>query len=154
MTEIAQLENGRLIEYLPDRIAQGSMKEVYLTKDKEFVLCFYKHDRHQTNRLRRLQHILTTFNPTLPDKKHADYWHKLFCWPTAIITQPTLGIMVPVYPGPYLFASGRWQGQEKKSRWFVSPKLRSYLPQTEQGNWINYYASYWHAPSAVYISPV
>ncbi len=139
MTEIAQLENGRLIEYLPDRIAQGSMKDVYLTQDKECVLCFYKHDRHQTNRLRRLQHILTTFNPTLPDKKHADYWHKLFCWPTAIITQPILGIMVPVYPGPYLFASGRWQGQEKKSRWFVSPKLRSYLPQTEQGNWINYY---------------
>ncbi len=140
MSEKAQLGNGRLIEYLPEMIAQGSMKEVYFTTDKEFVLCFYKHELpHQTDRLRRLQHILTVFNPTLPDKKHADYWNGLFCWPTDLITQPKLGVMVPVYPGQYFFASGRWQGQEKKSRWFVSPKLRSYLPKEEQGNWINYY---------------
>jgi DNA-binding helix-hairpin-helix protein with protein kinase domain len=136
----AQLENGCLIDYFPNQIAQGSMKDVYLTQDRASVLCFYQHQRHHTlKQHRRLQAILTVFNPTLPDKKHAKYWSERFCWPTAIITQPTLGVMLPLYPQHYFFAAGRWQGLEKKSRWFVSPTLRRYLPQSEQGNWLNYY---------------
>jgi serine/threonine protein kinase len=86
-----------------------------------------------------LQQILTTFNPTRSDNKHADYWNELFCWPTGIIRQPKLGVMTPVYPSNYFFASGRWQGKEKKGRWFVSPKLRHYLPVEERGTWLNYF---------------
>ncbi|OQY54608.1 MAG: serine/threonine protein kinase [Candidatus Parabeggiatoa sp. nov. 2] len=140
MTKTAQLENGRLIEYLPEMIGEGTMKQVYFSKDKEFVLCFYKNLRKtDINRLRRLQKILTEFNPTLQNNKNANYWNERFCWPTSIIKSPTLGIMTPVYPKNYFFASGRWQGKEKKSRWFISPKLRQYLPKEEQSAWINYY---------------
>jgi serine/threonine protein kinase len=141
MTEQAQLEDGRVVEYLPDPIGEGSMKEVYFTKDKEAVLCFYKGDINKIDpkRRERLQKILKEFNPTLSDKKNADYWGKLFCWPTGIIVKPRLGVMTPVYPNNYFFASGRWQGKEKKGRWFVSPKLRSLLPVEEQGTWINYF---------------
>ncbi len=141
MTETAQLEDGRVIEYLPEMIGEGTMKEVYFTKDQESVLCFYKGDLNQTDpqRLRRLQQILTGFNPTLSAKKQGDYWSKLFCWPTGIIVKPRLGVMTPVYPSNYFFASGRWQGREKKGRWFVSPKLRNLLPVAEQGSWINYF---------------
>lgn len=141
MTKIARLENGRIIEYLPDMIGEGTMKEVYFTKDREFVLCFYKGDirKNAQNRLRRLRKILTEFNPTIGGKKNADYWNGLFCWPTGIIQRPKLGVMTPIYPRNYFFASGRWRGNEKKSRWFVSQKLRQYLPKPEQGSWINYF---------------
>ena len=117
MTKIARLENGRIIEYLPDMIGEGTMKEVYFTKDREFVLCFYKGDirKNAQNRLRRLRKILTEFNPTIGGKKNADYWNGLFCWPTGIIQRPKLGVMTPIYPRNYFFASGRWRGNEKKA---------------------------------------
>jgi len=138
MTEKAYLEDGGLIEYLPEMIGEGTMKEVYFTKNRESVVCFYK-GGHDPERQRRLQKIIKELNPTRPDKKHADYWNKLFCWPTGIIVKPKLGVMTPVYPSNYLFASGRWQGKEKKARWFVSPKLKQLLPEVERGTWINYF---------------
>ncbi len=137
----ALLKDGRIIEYLPEKIGEGAMKDVYFTKDKESVLCFYKNHlgKTETNHLSRLQHILNEFNPTLDHKKNAHYWNKLFCWPTGIIIKPKLGVMTPVYPNNYFFSSGRWKGKEKKGRWFISPKLRQYLPKKEQGTWINYF---------------
>jgi len=123
MKKKAQLENGRIIEYFPNMIGEGTMKEVYLTKDREFVLCFYKNDIANSLRLRRLQKI----------------WNQLFCWPTSIVKKPKLGVMTPVYPKNYFFASGQWRGKEKKGRWFISPKLRQYLPKEELGTWLNYF---------------
>ena len=54
MIKTAQLEDGRFIEYFPQTIGEGTMKEVYLTVDKESVLCFYKGEIGKTdpNRLR------------------------------------------------------------------------------------------------------
>lgn len=136
----AYLEDGQVIDYLPEKIGEGTMKEVFFSANKESVLCFYKGDAQTTDpeRQRRLKKILTEFNPTLPNKKNADYWSKLFCWPTGIILKPKLGVLTPVYPHNYFFASGRWKGKEKKGRWFVSPKLRQLLPEEERGSWINY----------------
>ncbi len=127
----AQLENGHIIEYHPQMIGEGTMKQVYFSKDKEFVLCFYK---TKTDAFRRLQKIINEFNPT-----RKDYWNSLFCWPTNIIIKPKLGVMMPLYPTNYIFSTGRWKGKEKKSRWFISPKLRQYLPKEEQASWINYF---------------
>ncbi|MCK5718594.1 MAG: hypothetical protein KAH84_01455 [Thiomargarita sp.] len=141
MLKKAILENGRVIKYFPDMIGDGSLKQVYLTKDKEFVICFYKNYQHQTdpNRLYRLQKIVNEFNPTLVGKRYANYWNNLFCWPSKIVVKPKLGIVVPIYPSNYFFKSGNWAGKEKKGRWFISPKLKQYLPKEEQGNWINYF---------------
>jgi len=135
----AQLENGRIIEYIEEMMAEGTMKEVYFSKDKELALCFYKGDicKTDSSRLRRLKKIINEFNPTIGT--NADYWSSLFCWPTGIIIKPKLGVITPVYPSNFFFASGQFQYQEKKSRWFISPKLRSYLPTKEQGSWLNYY---------------
>jgi serine/threonine protein kinase len=128
----AQLEDGRIIEYFPELLGEGATKSVYLSKNKKLVLSFYKNNNNQ---LVRLQHILNQFNPTI----NADYWKQLFCWPTGIIVKPKLGIITPVYPNNFFFSTGRWKGLEKKSRWFISPKLRQYLPKDEQAPWINYF---------------
>ena len=64
----ATLKDGRNIEFLPDMIGDGAMKEVYFTKDKSEVVCFYKDPKAGSDpvRIRRLEKILGPNNPTLP----------------------------------------------------------------------------------------
>ena len=129
---IAKLHNGHTIEYYPEMIGEGATKQAYFTKDKQFVLCFYK---NSNNHLTRLQKILTVFNPTIDSK----YWQELFCWPLDIIIEPKLGVLLPAYPNNFFFTNGHWQNKAKRSRWFISTKLRNYLPITEQSDWISYF---------------
>ncbi|NEO27576.1 MAG: serine/threonine protein kinase [Kamptonema sp. SIO4C4] len=135
----ATLSDGRQIEYCPDKIGEGAMKEVYLTTDQKSVLCFYKNPdlAKDRNRLARLDAILNKYNPTL-DPETGDYWQKFLCWPTGILTSPRLGVMTPVYPHHYFFQDGFCQGKEKESTWFVREKLRGMLPEGERGCWLNY----------------
>jgi serine/threonine protein kinase len=136
--ETAILADGSTIEYIPDMIGEGVMKQVYFTADKSSVICFYKDENAgvDVNRMQRLEKILGAFNPTIDQT--GEYFKQLFCWPTAIVIKPKLGIVTPTYPGNYFFETGFLTGKEKESTWFVRPKPRSMLPPEEQGNWINY----------------
>jgi serine/threonine protein kinase len=135
----ATLKDGTIIEYFPDPIGEGVMKQVYLTGDKSSVICFYKDlsAGSDDNRLRRLEKILNSYNPTIG--KNGEYFRNLFCWPTGIVVQPRLGIITPIYPKNYFFTTGNLTGKEKESTWFVKPTLRLMLPEAERGNWINYF---------------
>lgn len=142
--ETATLADGSTVEYFPDAIGEGAMKQVYFTADKSSVICFYKDPSagNDSNRIARLEAILNGYNPTLGNQ--GDYYKKLFCWPTAIVEQPHLGIITPVYPSNYFFATGNWQGKEKEGKWFVGKTasgklLRDLLPEAERGTWINYF---------------
>jgi len=136
----ATLKDGRTVDFVPDMIGEGGMKQVFFTPDKATVVCFYKDQTTgpDTQRIARLEAILGKFNPTM-DPKSGDYWKRLFCWPTGIVIKPYLGIIAPAYPGNYFFATGPWKGKEKEGRWFSSPKLRPMLPDLERGTWINYF---------------
>jgi len=136
---IATLADGSILEYIPEMIGEGAMKQVYFTADKTAVICFYKDPNagSDKNRLSRLGAILSKYNPTLGT--NGDYFKNLFCWPTAIVTQPSLGVITPVYPKNYFFETEKLKGKEKESTWFVRSKLRSILPPEEQGKWINYF---------------
>ena len=55
-THISTLADGRTVDYLPEVIGEGSMKQVYWSADHLSVLCFYKDltksaDRHRLARL-------------------------------------------------------------------------------------------------------
>ncbi|NET82962.1 MAG: serine/threonine protein kinase [Moorea sp. SIO1F2] len=152
--ERATLADGSTVEYFPEPIGEGAMKQVYLTADKSSVICFYKDPSagSNPNRIARLEAILNGFNPTLGHQ--GDYYKKLFCWPTAIVKQPHLGIITPVYPSNYFFATGNWQGKEKEGKWFVGKTasgklLRDLLPEAERGTWINYFKICIHLARAV-----
>lgn len=141
---IATLADGSTIEFLPNPIGEGAMKQVYLTADQSSVVCFYKDPNtgSDPNRRLRLEAILDGYNPTF--KTDGDYYKKLFCWPTAIVEKPQLGIVTPVYPSNYFFATGNFQGKEKEGKWFVGRTasgklLRNLLPEQERGTWINYF---------------
>ncbi|MBA4064899.1 MAG: serine/threonine protein kinase [Isosphaera sp.] len=118
----------------------GGMKKVYFSPDRSYVVAFF-HDPQaaaDANRHARLDAVLGRFNPTT-DPEAGEYWKKLFCWPTGVLNRPTLGVVAPAYPPGYFFETGPFKGKEKKGKWFSSPKLRSYLPEAERGDWRNYF---------------
>ncbi len=147
----AELKDGTKLQFeIITNPPAGGMKKTYFGPNRDYVVQLY----HNLNaakdpqRLARLEAILTRFNPTLPEsqggargvsQESADYFKKLFCWPTAIVVKPQLGIVAPAYSTNYFFATGSFKGQEKKGRWFSSPKLRKLLPELERGSWINYF---------------
>ena len=141
----ATLQNGQTIQYLETADpVEGGMKTVYFTPDKCFAIAFFKDSKasDDPNRLRRLEAVLGKYNPT--KQENGKYWETLFCWPTAIVIKPWLGVVVPHYstlPGNYFFASGPNKGREKKGRWFTSEKHRNKMlakAPGELGDWKNY----------------
>ena len=134
-TRRATLRDGRAVSFV--EVAdppQGGMKKVYFSPDKSYVVAFF-HDAAAAadpNRLARLEAVLTRFNPTT-DPEVGPYWQSLFCWPSGIVATPVLGVVAPAYPANFYFATGPFQGKEKKAKWFTSPKLRKYLPEAERG---------------------
>ncbi|HEX8465066.1 MAG TPA: hypothetical protein VF627_10665 [Abditibacterium sp.] len=135
----ATLDNGALIEYDSEVIGEGGMKRVHFTPDKMSVVCFFKDAEvgQDPQRRARLQKIVGEFNPT-NDPSVGDYWKNLFCWPTAVVIKPEIGIVAPTYAVNFFFADGNFKGKEKQASWFTSPKLRRYLPASELGDWLKY----------------
>ena len=146
MSEVheASLQDGTTVEYVvdPDKQMEGGMKEVFFTPDKRNVLCFFK-DQSDRTRVSRLEAVLGRYNPTT-DAATGEYWKTLFCWPTAIVTTPRLGVMCPTYPGNFFFKEGPWSGKEKEGSWFTGrtgggKPFRDMMPESERGTWINYF---------------
>jgi hypothetical protein len=137
--ETATLRDGRTVEFHPDMIGDGAMKEVFFTRDRGSVICFYKDPKAAIDpvRLKRLEKILGPNNPTVPKPQggaarsdaEAAYYRGLYCWPTGIVTRPRFGILAPTYPGHFFFQSGPEfiKGKEKNGMRFIGPKNRSLL---------------------------
>lgn len=140
-TKQATLTDGRVINYLPEIMGDGCMKDVYWSADRSSVICLYKDSKASKdhNRLARLEAIVGKYNPTL-DKTTGRYWSDLFCWPTAIIEKPKLGIVAPAYSNNFFFSKGPMKGREKDSKWFTSDKLRPQLDVGERGGWLGYFS--------------
>lgn len=151
----ATMKDSRKIEYLPEMIGDGAMKEVYFTKDRQSVVCFYKDPNAGSDpvRMQRLDAILGKYNPTVPrgqggaaaNEVDAEYFRKLFCWPTGIVTRPRFGLVTPTYPANFFFGSGPdfIKGKEKNGMRFIGNKNRGLLEKfvpAELGSWINYFA--------------
>jgi hypothetical protein len=141
-TEKAELSDGRILEYVlvPDPPA-GGMKETYFAPDRSYVVQFYKDLQLEKdpNRLRRLDRVIGPYNPT-KDTTYGEYWRKLFCWPTGIVTKPRLGIVCPTYRPNFFFNDGPFKGKEKEGNWFVLERPRRMLTDKDRGTWINYFA--------------
>ena len=136
----ATLADGKTINFFPNPIGEGGMKRVYLTEDKQSVICLYKDTSlsKDSTRKARLERISNHYNPT--QGNNGDYFKNIFCWQNAIVEQPSLGIVTPIYPDGFMFQTGKFAGKEKQSNWFTSAKLRRVLPKTELGNWKHYWS--------------
>jgi uncharacterized protein YegL len=141
-TEKAILADGREVEYVVDlnKPLWGGMTDSYFTPDKTSVVSFFK-DQSDAARKLRIEKMLHQFNPTI-DPLAGDYWKQLFNWPTAIVTAPRLGVVVPAIPAHFFFRGGPWSGKLKEPGWFVrntasGGRFRDMLPESERGNWAN-----------------
>jgi serine/threonine protein kinase len=151
----ATLKDGRTVEFYTDMIGDGAMKEVYFTKDRKSVVCFYKDASAGSDpvRIKRLEMILGKYNPTLAQSQggaaasdvEAAYFRDLYCWPTGIVTHPRFGLVTPAYPSHFFFESGPdfIKGKEKNGMRFIGHKNRALLERfapNEVGEWRNYLA--------------
>jgi hypothetical protein len=138
--EMATLTDGRVIKYIPEIIGQGIDKQVYFAEDRSSVVCLYKKPSDDAiMRRRRLENILSRFNPTIGDK-NAAYWKELFCWPTGIVEKPSLGIICPAFPKNFFFETGVLKGKEKKGSWYWGEKASKMVATEERGQWRDFFA--------------
>ncbi len=146
----ATLKDGTKLDYLDsDNPPSGTMKKIFFSPKKDYVIGFY-HDQSIANdsqRIARIEAILTKYNATIPEQDGgargvtpflAHYYQDIFCWPQKIVVSPEFGITIPIYPSDFFFETGPFKGKEKNGKWFSSPKLRKLLPDSEKGTWINY----------------
>lgn len=140
----AQLLDGSVINYLnSERPIRGATKDVYFTPDHTMALKFYR--TPDSNRVEPLRLLVERYNPTIPTKAggmggtdHSSaYFRKHFSWPSAVIVEPSQGVVVPTFPANFLFNTGPFRGKEKQASWFAVEKLEGRLPLDERGELID-----------------
>lgn len=149
----AVLADGSKIPYVrTDKPPHGGMKHTFFAPDRSYVVQFFNDPKvaEDKNLRERLELILGRYNPTRSEtqggakggsEQTAKYFSELYCWPQAIVEQPEFGIVCPTYPENFFFGENasivpglNTKGQDKKSNWFTSPKLRKYLAPAETGD--------------------
>ncbi len=138
--------DGKSVEYVDQIIGQGSIKDVYFSPDKSYVIGFYRQPADAQTKSRLLA-ITGTLRERIFNQTGGDYWQNLLCWPTGIVEhQGKIGVVVPSYPAHFFFAWGsknndmlNIKGKEKEGKWFASASNRTrFLDERELGNWMSY----------------
>ncbi len=141
-----QTLDGKPISFVDEVIGQGSMKDVYMSPCKTYVVAFYKTPLDAMGR-DRVQNIIGRYHDGIFNNIGGDYWKKLFCWPTALVEHnEKVGIVMPTYAKQYFFEIGsknndilKIKGKEKEGKWFAAPNLRNrFIDPKELGDWLNH----------------
>ena len=149
----AKLVDGSAIEFNDQPIGAGGEKVVFFAKDRQRVVCFFfKSLTDRPERRRRLDKILSSYNPTTGAQ--GEYWKTHFCWPVGLldgdgslprqflqthnIIDPPLAVVAPAYRQNFFFKDRTGSTREKNGKWFTSEKPRKLLPPEEKGNFLNY----------------
>lgn len=135
------LENGETVEYDDKKIGEGGLVRVYFTPDKKAVVCFFK-DKNTARDTERFQHLLDLigkYNPTFdPDPLKAEYWKSLLSWPSAVVVEPEIGYVRPVWPDNFFFNKGLLKGKPKEVSFFTLKRARKLIDPSELGDWSGY----------------
>ena len=139
---------GTQLTYMPTSIGEGGMKIVFMSPDKNYVVCKYKHPTKVTRQDRkRVGKIVSAYRQTIFQNAGGHYFKNLMCWPTYIFDNPRdgFGVVCPVYPSNFFFETGRNEfarspkpGKEKNGRWFLSLYQRNCLHDSELGDFASY----------------
>lgn len=131
--------DGARVEFVDEIIGSGAMKDVYMSPDKTQVAAFFRKPQDYNAR-ERLENITGIYRDKIFNQTGGDYWHKLFCWPTAMLEwEGRTGLVCPAYEQDFFFSGGRFKGKEKEGKWFASAKLRNrFLDDAEKGTWLTH----------------
>ncbi|MGS3274259.1 helix-hairpin-helix domain-containing protein [Serratia marcescens] len=139
-------KDGDTVQYVDEIIGSGTMKDVYFSPDKSYVVAFYKKPQNEQAR-ERIDMITGRYRQNIFGQSGGDYWKSLFCWPTSVVEhEGKIGIVVPTYQHHFFFQYGSKnndflgiKGREKEGKWFASASNQSkFLDPRERGNILNY----------------
>ncbi|TKG95201.1 kinase [Puteibacter caeruleilacunae] len=139
-------QKGKKIEWIDKAIGSGTMKDVYFSPDKSYVVGFYRNKLDASSK-DRLNSIVGVYKTKIIDGPNGDYWRNLLCWPYDIVEHNGLtGIVVPTYQRHFFFMHGSVnddmlgiKGQEKNGKWFASAKNQNrFLHEKEKGDLLSY----------------
>ncbi|MFJ5365081.1 helix-hairpin-helix domain-containing protein [Pectobacterium punjabense] len=138
--------DGELVQYVDEVIGSGSMKDVYFSPDKTYVVAFYKKPQNEQAK-ERIAMITGRYRQSIFEQAGGEYWQDLFCWPTSVVEhEGRIGIVVPTYHSHFFFKYGSKnndflgiKGREKEGKWFASANNQNkFLDPRERGNLLNY----------------
>jgi Uncharacterized protein with protein kinase and helix-hairpin-helix DNA-binding domains len=139
-------KSGKHVNYVDEIIGAGTMKNVYFSSDKSYVIAFYQKPQNQQAR-ERIEMITGSYYQNIFNQQGGDYWHELFCWPTDIVEHMgQLGLVIPTYHKHFFFKYGsknndflNIKGREKEGKWFASASNRNkFLDPREKGTLLTY----------------
>lgn len=132
--------DGSTVEFVDEIMGSGSMKDVYFSPDRKYVVCFYR-QKQDANSRDRLQNIVGRYRDSIFNHAGGEYWENLFCWPAKIVEwNSRLGIVCPAYQEHFFFQEGMFKGKEKEGKWFASAKLRNkFLTPAQKGTWLSHF---------------
>ncbi|MDX8393125.1 MAG: hypothetical protein R8K21_00880 [Mariprofundales bacterium] len=137
--------DGTDIEYIDEIIGSGTMKDVYLSTCKKYVVAFYRTALDKASR-ERIKMITGRYRDGIYST-NGDYWKNLFCWPEKIVEHNRhTGIVMPIYQSHFFFEYGsinndflNIKGKEKQGKWFASANNQNrFLHEKEKGDWLSY----------------
>lgn len=138
--------DGTDIEFIDEIIGSGTMKDVFFSPCKKYVVAFYREPLDAPS-LERLDMITGRYREGIFNSEYGEYWKKLFCWPEKIVEHNgRIGIVVPIYEPYFFFEYGslnddflKIKGKEKQGKWFASANnQKRFLHENEKGNWLSY----------------
>lgn len=131
--------DGAKVEFVPEVIGSGAMKDVYFSPARDYVAAFFRKPLDHSAR-DRLENITGVYRETIFGQAGGEYWKKLFCWPERLVEwDGRPGLVCPVYDSDFFFNSGKFKGKEKEGKWFASARLRNkFLESDQKGDWLKY----------------
>lgn len=138
--------NGETIKFVDEVKAQGGMKDVMFSPNKDYVVAFFREPADAATR-ERLEQITGLYRERIFNQEGGEYLKKLYCWPTAVVEyNGKLGVVVPFYRECFFFEYGsrnndmlQIKGKDKDGKWFASASNRNrFLDERELGTWMTH----------------
>lgn len=138
--------NGQTIQFIDEIKAQGGMKDVMFSPNKDYVVAFLREPANTATR-ERLEQITGLYRERIFNQSGGEYLKKLYCWPTAVVQHNgRLGVVSPFYRDCFFFEHGsrnhdflQIKGKEKDGKWFASASNRNrFLDTRELGDWMTH----------------
>jgi len=143
--------DGTIVEFKDIIIGQGTMKDVYFSPDKSYVVAFFRNLKKGTAEYiatkDRLNKITGIYKERIFNQTGGEYWQNLFCWPHKVVEyNGKIGVITPAYQKKFFFEHGsinndilKIKGKEKEGKWFASASNRNrFLDNREKGTLITY----------------
>ena len=120
--------DGSRIQFIDEPFAFGSLKDVHLSPDRDYVVAFYREPASEEDR-RRLEKIVAF------QQQNARLDDAVFIFPTQTVEwNGRFGYVAPAIPQRFYFADGDIAGKEKYAKWFASSQLfNRFIPDGEKG---------------------